>query len=190
MKHVLFALLLLTAVPAFAAKEERPMSPVPEQATAGYMTFPLQTGEKKTNTGCLWRLPVIDKDGLQVFAAVSTVRTPMEIESALQVAGSFEKDGQPQAASFSDARLTADTFDTEKIATKRESGPTARVVFNGAQTMALVTAVTDHGGKLFYTHEGKKHEIVLPKPTGNDTAQIWFCLTQLQSSPPAAAVMP
>ena len=189
MIRVLLAVFLLAAPSAYAAKEERPMSKVPVPApatatdTAGYITFPLQAGKDGTNSGCLWRLPVTGENGLEVYAAVTAVRMPAGTQSALQVAGSIEKDGKKEATSFKDVRLTAGkAFDTETIAVERENGPTARVTFDGAQAMALLTAVTDHGGALHYTHDGKKIETPLPKPTGNDTAQMWFCLTQLQGT--------
>jgi len=189
MIRVLLAVFLLAALPAHAAKEDRPMSkaPTPVQApamaTAGYMTFPLQAGKDGTNSGCLWRLPVTGENGLEVYVAVTAVRMPSGMQSALQVAGSVEKNGKKEATSFKDVRLTAgDTFDTETIAVERENGPTARVTFDGAQAMNLLTAVTDHGGTLHYTHDGKKIETPLPKPTGDDTAQMWFCLTQLQGT--------
>ena len=185
MKRILFAILFLSALPAHAAQDERPMSkapaPVAAPASAGYVTFPLQSGNDKAAGGCLWRLPVTGDNGLEVYAALSAVRAGPGIESALQIAGSVEKDGKKQATSFSDARLTAGpSFDTDSIAIKRENGPTARVTLGTAQAMELVTAVNDHAGKLYYTHDGKKLEVELPKPTGDDTAQIWFCLTKLQ----------
>ena len=193
MIRILLVVLLLAALPAHATKEERPMSktpgPAPAQVTApaiptaGYVTFPLQAGKDGTNSGCLWRLPVTNENGLEVYAAVTAVRMPAGMQSALQVAGSVEKDNKKEATVFNDVRLTAGTaFDTETIAVERENGPTARVTFDGAQAMTLLTAVTDHGGTLHYTHDGKKIETALPKPTGDDTAQMWFCLTQLQGT--------
>ena len=187
--RTLFALLLLAASPAFAAQDDQAPSkePVavgaPAPATAGYMTFPMRSGKDKTGGGCLWQLPVTRKDGLEVYAAMSAVRMGPSIESALQIAGSLEKDGKKEATSFSAARLTAGpSFDTDAIALSHENGPTARVTLGAAQAMALVTAVSDHGGKLYFTHDGRKHEVDLPKPTGDDTAHIWFCLTELQGA--------
>ena len=98
MMRTLFALLLLAASPAFAAQDDQAPSkePVavgaPAPATAGYMTFPMRSGKDKTGGGCLWQLPVTRKDGLEVYAAMSAVRMGPSIESALQIAGSLEKD--------------------------------------------------------------------------------------------------
>lgn len=184
MKRWLFVILLTFTVPGTASAEH----PIPKASipglttdTAGYMTFPLHAGKDGKANGCLWRLPVISEKGLEVYAALSTVRTGEKKEAALQIAGSIDKDGKKHVTSFSDARLTAGpSFDTETIAGARENGPTARITFPGVHSMAMVTAINDHDAKLFFTHDGKKHEVALPRPTGDDTAHIWFCLTELQ----------
>lgn len=182
---VLF-LLLLTPLSHAAAKQD---AADVNKDSAGYMTFPLsmdkaqdkKAGEPPKTGGCLWRMPLIEKDGLEVYGAVSIIRKGPAIDAALQVAGSMKKDGEKKAAEFSAIRLTAgESFDTEKIAVTRENGPTARVTFDGAHAMDMATAVADHAGTLFFSHDGKAHEVALPKPSANDTAQIWFCLKELE----------
>lgn len=189
-------LLLLTSV-AHAATKQSTADGMND--TSGYVTFPLSTGKAQGKDadappktgGCLWRMPPIEQDGLEVYGAVSIIRKGPVIDAALQVAGSVKKDGQKQAANFSAIRLTAgESFDTEKIAVTRENGPTARVTFDGAHAMDMATAVADHAGTLFFTHDGKAHETALPKPSANDTAQIWFCLKELEGKGIAPAAAP
>lgn len=161
-----------TAAPA-AAQEQPP----------AYIT--VQSAGESAPPECLWRMPPLRGQALQIYSALSLRRAgdAGDFATILQVTGAQIEGAVLQSASFATAQLKAGPVDTAAHNPQATPGTTVRVALPGALTDALVDAMPAGAELSFTLADGMTYVFAIPAPTAADIADFKSCLSRIR--PPA-----
>ena len=185
----LLAVCALAVAPAHGAdttpeKQETAAPVTAQEPPSAYIT--VQSAGEGTPPECLWRLPPVRGQALQIYAALSLRRADDagDFATILQVTGAQIDGAVLQSASFSTAQLKAGPVDTGAHNPQATPGTTVRVVLPGALTDALVDAMAAAGAELSFTlADGMTYVFAVPAPAAADIADFKSCLSRIRPPP-------
>lgn len=174
---------------AAAPEAPVPMTVVPPPPPELYSTYELGT-EGQPPTGCLWRLPSLRQDGLEIYAALSLVNrtgAPEPLELQMQLAGAKAKDMVVQSAIFTEGQLTSGAaIDTRKMALGTESDETLRVRLPVDQLDVLIDGMAKDGAKVDFRlkEDDNAYSFDMPAPSEDAVKQIRECVNKVRPAQP------
>jgi hypothetical protein len=172
-----------------ASEAAAPVAIIPPPLPEMYSTYELGA-EGKAPTGCLWRLPSLRQDGLEIYAALSLVNRPGVTEPfdlQMQLAGAKAQDMVVQSAVFTEGQLTSGTaFDTRKIALETNSDETLRVRLPADQLEALIDSMAKDGAKVDFRlkDDDNAYSFDMPAPSAEAVKEIRDCVTKVRTPTP------